>query len=133
MLNIVVCGSTNADPSYCITVVEPSSVDGVVPVEHENDDEHAHKGKEEIAEDSSESPVDLESDKGNIQLMRPHKFFIVKVPKLAGDDVWARVQDAQVHLDRLTQERDAINARKKKQKVTGLQLFKSPFPSLACF
>ncbi|VAI33907.1 unnamed protein product [Triticum turgidum subsp. durum] len=101
------------------TEVETKSLE--VPVEHENDDEHEHKGKEKIAEDSSESPVeqpvDLESDKGNIQLMRPHKFFIVKVPKLAGDDVWAKVQDAQVHLDRLTQERDAINARKKKQKA----------------
>ncbi|EMS56954.1 hypothetical protein TRIUR3_15970 [Triticum urartu] len=101
------------------TEVETKSLE--VPVEHENDDEHAHKGKEKIAEDSSESPVEqpveLESDKGNIQLMKPHKFFIVKVPKLAGDDVWARVQDAQVHLDRLTQERDAINARKKKQKA----------------
>uniref|UniRef100_A0A453L4X9 Proton pump-interactor 1 n=1 Tax=Aegilops tauschii subsp. strangulata TaxID=200361 RepID=A0A453L4X9_AEGTS len=136
--NINACNISSTEvETKSLEVVEPSSVDGVVPVEHENDDEHAHKGKEKIAEDSSESPVeqpvDLESDKGNIQLMRPHKFFIVKVPKLAGDDVWAKVQDAQVHLDRLTQERDAINARKKKQKVTGLQMFKSPFPSLACF
>lgn len=116
--NINACNISSTEvETKSLEVVEPSSVDGVVPVEHKNDDEHAHKGKEEIAEDSSESPVDLESDKGNIQLMRPHKFFIVKVPKLAGDDVWARVQDAQVHLDRLTQERDAINARKKKQKA----------------
>uniref|UniRef100_R7WA13 Proton pump-interactor 1 n=1 Tax=Aegilops tauschii TaxID=37682 RepID=R7WA13_AEGTA len=120
--NINACNISSTEvETKSLEVVEPSSVDGVVPVEHENDDEHAHKGKEKIAEDSSESPVeqpvDLESDKGNIQLMRPHKFFIVKVPKLAGDDVWAKVQDAQVHLDRLTQERDAINARKKKQKA----------------
>ncbi|KAF7066244.1 hypothetical protein CFC21_072262 [Triticum aestivum] len=120
--NINACNISSTEvETKSLEVVEPSSVDGVVPVEHENDDEHEHKGKEKIAEDSSESPVeqpvDLESDKGNIQLMRPHKFFIVKVPKLAGDDVWAKVQDAQVHLDRLTQERDAINARKKKQKA----------------
>uniref|UniRef100_A0A453L5K6 Proton pump-interactor 1 n=1 Tax=Aegilops tauschii subsp. strangulata TaxID=200361 RepID=A0A453L5K6_AEGTS len=119
--NINACNISSTEVETKSLEVEPSSVDGVVPVEHENDDEHAHKGKEKIAEDSSESPVeqpvDLESDKGNIQLMRPHKFFIVKVPKLAGDDVWAKVQDAQVHLDRLTQERDAINARKKKQKA----------------
>ncbi|VAI19106.1 unnamed protein product [Triticum turgidum subsp. durum] len=120
--NINACNISSTEvETKSLEVVEPSSVDGVVPVEHENDDEHAHKGKEKIAEDSSESPVEqpveLESDKGNIQLMKPHKFFIVKVPKLAGDDVWARVQDAQVHLDRLTQERDAINARKKKQKA----------------
>lgn len=129
MQNIVVCKSINSYPCYCITVLEPSSVDGVVPVEHNIDDEHAHNGKEKIAEDSSESPVDLDqSDKGNIQIMRPQRYFIVRVPKLAGDELWDRVQDAQAHLDRLTQERDAVNVRKKKQKVKGLQMFKSSFP-----
>ncbi|XP_044949825.1 uncharacterized protein LOC123399478 [Hordeum vulgare subsp. vulgare] len=116
--NINACNLSSTEvETKSLEVVEPSSVDGIIPVEDQNDDEHAHKGEEKIADNSSESAVDIESDKGNIQLMRPHKFFIVKVPKLAGDDVWARVQDAQAHLDRLTQERDAINVRKKKQRA----------------
>ena len=125
MLIIVVCKSINAYPSYCVTVLEPSAVEGVLPVEHKNDDEHAQKGKEKIAENSSESPMDPDkSHKGAIQVIRPHNLVhIVRVPRLASDDVWARVQEALVHLDRLTQERDALNVRKKKQKVTSLLMF----------
>jgi hypothetical protein len=82
--------------------LEPSSVDVVVPVELKDNDKNAQKGKEKTV---------------------PNVFHIVRVPRLAGDDVWARVQEAQGHLDRLTQERDALNVRRKKQKVTGLRMF----------
>jgi hypothetical protein len=126
MMIIVVSKSMNAYPSYCATVLEPSSIDGVVvPVEHKNDDKNAQKGKEKIAEDSTDSPMDLDkSHKGDIKFIGPPNLFhIVKVPRFAGDDVWARVQEAQVHLDRLTQERDALNVRRKNQKVIGILTF----------
>jgi hypothetical protein len=45
------------------------------------------------------------------------KIYIIKVPKFAGDDLWNKIQAAQAHLDHLTQERDAINRRRQKQKV----------------
>lgn len=96
----------------------PLSVDTIVPEEHKNDDEHANNDEEKIVKDFTDAPVDLnKSDKGDIHTIRPPKCFMIKVPKFAGDDVWERIQDAQVHLDRLTQERDAINVRKKKQKA----------------
>lgn len=51
------------------------------------------------------------------QIIGPQKIFIIKVPKFAGDDLWNKIQAAQAHLDQLTQERDAINRRRQKQKV----------------
>ncbi|CAM0952076.1 unnamed protein product [Alopecurus aequalis] len=92
--NINACSRSSQEvETKCLEVLEPSAVDGVVPVEHKNDDKHAEKGKEKIGENSSESPIDL---------AKSHK----------GD-----IQEAKVHLDRLTQERDALNVRKKKQKA----------------
>ncbi|KAM0861796.1 hypothetical protein ACQ4PT_045650 [Festuca glaucescens] len=119
--NINACNISSQEvETKCLEVLEPSSVDGVfVPVEHKNDDKNAQKGKEKIAEDSTDSPMDLDkSHKGDIKFIGPPNLFhIVKVPRFAGDDVWARVQEAQVHLDRLTQERDALNVRRKNQKA----------------
>jgi hypothetical protein len=51
------------------------------------------------------------------QVIGPQKIYIIKVPKFAGDDLWNKIQAAQAHLDQLTQERDAINRRRQKQKV----------------
>ncbi|KAK1632000.1 hypothetical protein QYE76_006315 [Lolium multiflorum] len=119
--NINACNISSQEvETKCLEVLEPSSIDGVVvPVEHKNDDKNAQKGKEKIAEDSTDSPMDLDkSHKGYIKFIGPPNLFhIVKVPRFAGDDVWARVQEAQVHLDRLTQERDALNVRRKNQKA----------------
>ncbi|KAM0869750.1 hypothetical protein ACQ4PT_040479 [Festuca glaucescens] len=119
--NINACNISSQEvETKCLGVLEPSSVDGVVvPVEHKNDDKNAQKGKEKISEDSTESPIDLDkSHKGDIKFIGPPNLFhIVKVPRFAGDDVWARVQEAQVHLDRLTQERDALNVCRKNQKA----------------
>jgi len=118
--NINACNISSQDvETKCLEVLEHSSVDGVVPVEHKNDEKNAERGKENIAENSSESPMDLDrSHKGDITFTgQPNLSFIVKVPRLAGDDVWERVQEAQAHLDRLTQERDALNVRKRKQKA----------------
>lgn len=118
--NINACNISSQEvETKCLEVLQPSSVDGVVPVEHNNDDKNAQKGKEKVAEDSSESPTDPDkSHKADIKFIGPQNLsYIVKVPRLAGEDVWARVQDAQEHLDRLTQERDALNVRKRKQKA----------------
>ena len=51
------------------------------------------------------------------QVIGPQRIYIIKVPKFAGDDLWDKIQAAQAHLDHLTQERDAINRRRQKQKV----------------
>ncbi|XP_066397483.1 uncharacterized protein [Miscanthus floridulus] len=51
------------------------------------------------------------------QVIGPQKIYIIKVPKFAGDDLWNKIQAAQAHLDQLTQERDAINRRRQKQKA----------------
>uniref|UniRef100_A0ACD5YGK3 Uncharacterized protein n=1 Tax=Avena sativa TaxID=4498 RepID=A0ACD5YGK3_AVESA len=118
--NINACNISSQDvETKCLEVLEHSSVDGVVPAEHKNDEKNAERGKENIAENSSESPMDLDrSHKGDITFTgQPNLSFIVKVPRLAGDDVWERVQEAQAHLDRLTQERDALNVRKREQKA----------------
>jgi hypothetical protein len=54
----------------------------------------------------------------NVQVIgQQQKIYIIKVPKFAGDDLWNKIQAAQAHLDHLTQERDAINRRRQKQKV----------------
>ncbi|KAL5647621.1 hypothetical protein ACJX0J_041976, partial [Zea mays] len=53
----------------------------------------------------------------NVQVIgQQQKIYIIKVPKFAGDDLWNKIQAAQAHLDHLTQERDAINRRRQKQK-----------------
>ncbi|KAL5658579.1 hypothetical protein ACJX0J_031742, partial [Zea mays] len=51
------------------------------------------------------------------QVIGPQRIYIIKVPKFAGDDLWDKIQAAQAHLDQLTQERDAINRRRQKQKA----------------
>jgi len=46
---------------------------------------------------------------------------MIKIPRFAGEDIWAKMQAAQARLDQLTQERDAINALKQEQKVISIQ------------
>ena len=80
----------------------PSSVGTVVTAEQKDNGHHA----------SGEWHGD------NVQVIgQQQKIYIIKVPKFAGDDLWNKIQAAQAHLDHLTQERDAINRRRQKQKV----------------
>lgn len=81
--------------------LEPSSIGAFVPAEQKDDNEHA----------SGELPGD------HAVVVGQQKFFIIKIPKFAGNDVFTKIQAAQAQLDRLTQERDAINRRKQKQKA----------------
>ncbi|KAK8460065.1 hypothetical protein SEVIR_2G267800v4 [Setaria viridis] len=81
----------------CLEALEPSSIGTVVPAEHKDDHEHAAGNHAEV--------------------IGPQKVYMIKIPRFAGEDLWAKTQAAQAHLDQLTQERDAINRRKQKQKA----------------
>jgi hypothetical protein len=108
----------------------------VVLAEHKVDDGHAQA---KVVEDSKELHGDLDkSNVGDAQVIRQQKVYIIKVPKFAGEDIWAKIQDAQTQLDRLTQERDTINIRKHKQKVINIffnvcTLENATFYCIACW
>ncbi|KAJ1290221.1 hypothetical protein BS78_02G226500 [Paspalum vaginatum] len=51
------------------------------------------------------------------QIIGQQKMHIIKIPRFAGEDIWAKMEAAQAHLDQLTQQRDAINHRRQKQKA----------------
>ncbi|PWZ38885.1 Diacylglycerol O-acyltransferase 2D [Zea mays] len=54
----------------------------------------------------------------NVQVIgQQQKIYIIKVPKFVGDDLWNKIHATQAHLDHLTQERDAINRHRQKQKA----------------
>ncbi|XP_062200102.1 uncharacterized protein LOC133902505 isoform X2 [Phragmites australis] len=86
--------------------------------EHKDDDKHACHEETKIVEDSIELHGDLDNNNtGDAQVIGQQKVYIIKVPRFAGEDLWAKTQNAYAHLDQLTQERDAINIRKQKQKA----------------
>jgi hypothetical protein len=104
-----------------MAALEPSSVDRAVMAEHKVDDEHAHDEEAVVVENSNELHGDLDrNNMGDAQVIRQQKIYIIKVPRFSGEDLWAKIQDAHAHLDKLTQERDAINIRKQKQKVINI-------------
>jgi hypothetical protein len=104
-----------------MAALEPSSVDGAVVAEHKVDDKHAHDEEAMVVENSNELHGDLDRNSmGDVQVIRQQKMYIIKVPRFSGEDLWAKIQDAHAHLDKLTQERDAINIRKQKQKVINI-------------
>ncbi|XP_062194370.1 uncharacterized protein LOC133897597 [Phragmites australis] len=102
----------------CLEALEPSSIDTVVPAEHKDGDKHACDEETKIVKDTNELHGDLDKNNtGDAQVISQQKIYIIKVPRFAGEDLWAKIQDAHVHLDQMTQERDAINIRKQKQKA----------------
>ncbi|KAK3133701.1 hypothetical protein QOZ80_6AG0539890 [Eleusine coracana subsp. coracana] len=86
--------------------------------ERQVNDEHAPGKEAKVVDDSRELHGDLDNKNtmGDAQVIRQQKVYIIKVPRFAGEDLWAKTQEAHVRLDQLTQERDAINIRKQKQK-----------------
>jgi hypothetical protein len=104
-----------------MAALEPSSVDGAVVAEYKVDDKHAHDEEAMVVENSNELHGDLDRNSmGDVQVIRQQKIYIIKVPRFSGEDLWAKIQDAHAHLDKLTQERDAINIHKQKQKVINI-------------
>ncbi|KAG2644318.1 hypothetical protein PVAP13_2KG411495 [Panicum virgatum] len=85
----------------CLEALEPSSTDTAVPAEDKNNDQHA--------------PGGLHGD--HAEVIGPQWVYMIKIPRFAGEDIWAKMQAAQARLDQLTQERDAINALKQEQKA----------------
>ncbi|KAG2635883.1 uncharacterized protein LOC120661102 [Panicum virgatum] len=83
----------------CLEALEPSSTDTAV-LDKDND-QHAPSG--------------LHGD--HAQFIGPQWVYMMKIPRFASEDIWAKLQAAQAHLDRLTQERDAINCLKQNQKA----------------
>ncbi|CAL5082125.1 unnamed protein product [Urochloa decumbens] len=69
----------------------------------------------ELKDDGEHAPAELHGD--NAEVVGPQKVYMIKIPRFAGEDIWAKTQAAQAHLDRLTQERDAINRRKQEQRA----------------
>nr|CAB3457444.1 unnamed protein product [Digitaria exilis] len=84
----------------CLEALEPSSIGTVVPAE---------------CKDVERAPGELHVV--HAEVIGPQKVYMIKIPRFAGEDLWAKTQAAQAHLDQLTQERDAINRRKQKQKA----------------
>ncbi|KAL5664601.1 hypothetical protein ACJX0J_024709, partial [Zea mays] len=106
--NAIICENEN-EPTKSSDVVETKRVEALVPssvgtiVTAEQKD-NGHRASGEWHGD-------------NVQVIgQQQKIYIIKVPKFAGDDLWNKIQAAQAHLDHLTQERDAINRRRQKQK-----------------
>ncbi|CAL5063647.1 unnamed protein product [Urochloa decumbens] len=86
-----------------------------VNVSSKSSDEVQTKCSEELKDDGERAPAELHGD--HAEIVGPQKFYMIKVPRFAGEDIWAKTQAAQAHLDRLTQERDAINRRKQEQRA----------------
>ncbi|CAN6218193.1 unnamed protein product [Urochloa humidicola] len=76
-------------------------------------DEVENKCLEELKDDGERAPAELHGD--HTEVVGP--VYIIKVPRFTGEDLWAKTQAAQAHLDQLTQKRDAINRRKQEQKA----------------
>jgi len=95
-------------------------------IDYENGNEPA-KSSDVVETKCVEALVTEQKDNGHhasgewhgdhAQVIGPQRVYIIKVPKFAGDDLWNKIQAAQAHLDQLTQERDAINRRRQKQKA----------------
>ncbi|ONM22644.1 Proton pump-interactor 1 [Zea mays] len=107
--NAIICENENEPAkssdvveTRCVEALAPSSVGTVVTAEQKD---NGHRASGEWHGD-------------NVQVIgQQQKIYIIKVPKFAGDDLWNKIQAAQAHLDHLTQERDAINRRRQKQKA----------------
>ncbi|CAN6211130.1 unnamed protein product [Urochloa humidicola] len=90
----------------------PESVD----VSTKSSDEVETKCLEaELKDDGERAPAEPHGD--HAEVLGPQKVYMIRVPRFAGEDIWAKTQAAQAHLDQLTQERDAINRRKQNQKA----------------
>ncbi|CAN6174825.1 unnamed protein product [Urochloa humidicola] len=76
-------------------------------------DEVENKCLEELKDDGECAPAELHGD--HAEVVGP--VYMIKVPRFAGEDLWAKTLAAQAHLDQLTQKRDAINRRKQEQKA----------------
>ncbi|KAF0892018.1 hypothetical protein E2562_012491 [Oryza meyeriana var. granulata] len=84
-----------------------------------NGDENIHDDNTDITGDRSESQLEINMDnenRGDLQVIKPNSICLMKVPKFTSEALWAKIQDAQISLDELTQKRDAINVLRQKKK-----------------
>ncbi|XP_015695995.1 uncharacterized protein LOC102718863 isoform X2 [Oryza brachyantha] len=56
-------------------------------------------------------------DRRDLHVIKPHSLYLMQVPRFMKESHWAKIQDAQIHLDELTQKRDAINLLRQKKKA----------------
>ncbi|RLN33125.1 uncharacterized protein C2845_PM03G01730 [Panicum miliaceum] len=99
-VNVTIKSSEEVE-TKCLEALEPSSTGTAVPAEDKDNDQHA--------------PGGVHGD--HAEVIGPQKVHMIKIPRFAGEDIWAKMQAAQAHLDQLTQKRDAINRRKQEQKA----------------
>ncbi|WVZ65414.1 hypothetical protein U9M48_014779 [Paspalum notatum var. saurae] len=93
--------SENLSVSTKLEALEPSSIGTVVPAEQKDVDERASG--------------ELHGD--HAQIIGQQRMYIIRIPRFASEDTWAKMEAAQAHLDQLTQKRDAINHLRQKQKA----------------
>ncbi|KAL6656257.1 hypothetical protein ACP70R_007083 [Stipagrostis hirtigluma subsp. patula] len=116
-VNASVKSSNGVEMKY-LEEPEPSSADTVVPEEHNAGDDQACGEEPKTVDGSSELHVNSENgNMGDAHVIMQDRFYIIKIPKFAGEDLWAKAQEAEARLDQLTRERDAINIRKQKQRA----------------
>uniref|UniRef100_A0A0D9X9P6 Uncharacterized protein n=1 Tax=Leersia perrieri TaxID=77586 RepID=A0A0D9X9P6_9ORYZ len=126
--NLKVEGATNeicAENANASCVVETEYVQNIaatiVDITHkQNDDEENMHINTDITGDHNESQLEINTNianKGGLQFVIPHSVYLMKVPLFMGESLWAKIQDAQICLDELTQKRDAINVPMQKKKV----------------
>ncbi|KAL5218048.1 hypothetical protein ABZP36_018732 [Zizania latifolia] len=114
--NTSVC---EAETEY-VEDITSTTVDVIHDEHNDYDHENIHNGSIDITGDRSESQSEVNMDnegKGNLQLIKPHSIFLMKVPRFVSEALWAKIQDAQTRLDELTQKRDAINVLRQKKKA----------------
>ncbi|KAL6844749.1 hypothetical protein ACP4OV_025408 [Aristida adscensionis] len=118
--NASINSSEEVETKY-LEAPEPSSAELHVGENGSMGDAQVNGEEMRTPEESSELHVDL--DNGNVgkpQIFRKklkQPLHIIKIPKFAGEDLWAKAQEAELRMDQLTRERDAINLRKQKQRA----------------
>uniref|UniRef100_A0A6V7QRZ5 Uncharacterized protein n=1 Tax=Ananas comosus var. bracteatus TaxID=296719 RepID=A0A6V7QRZ5_ANACO len=102
------------------------SVEGDASINKENDEESVQEEAEPVEESqtSREDPNGWATEGGKIDLVpKRQACYIIKVPRFINDELWTRIQEAQIQLDEKTQSRDSIRVAIQKKKMVTNELW----------
>ncbi|XP_073004977.1 uncharacterized protein [Typha latifolia] len=95
---------------------------GGVEASNKDDDKNIMNTEVKVADGVQTTPeepssLSLDGDKVDKQLLKRKFCYIIRVPKFTDDEIWAKIQHAQLEVDEKTKKRDSVHVAIQKQKV----------------